>query len=170
MPRIRTITARLVLLLFLVLSSVFFLTKYQDITSISSVFALDEIEQLEKEIQDLENMKKLSEDATKPLEKEVTTLESRIAGARAGIAKAKKDAAALATDIEKRETELAVYYALLSERVRSQYKQLRVVSPLLVVFSSDDATDLTKGLTYHSSLREKNQNLINTVGEDITKL
>ncbi len=135
-----------------------------------SVQALDEIEQLEKDIQDLENLKKLSEDATKPLEKEVTTLESRITSARSGIAKAKKDAALLATDIEKRETELGVYYTLLSERVRSQYKQLRVVSPLLVVFSSDDAADLTKGLTYHSSLREKNQNLINTVGQDISKL
>lgn len=134
------------------------------------IFALDEIEQLEQEIQELEKLKKLSEDATKPLEKEVTNLEARISSARSGIAKAKKDSEALAKDIEARETDLAVYYTLLSERVRSQYKQLRLVSPLLVVFGSGDATDLTKGLSYHSSLREKNQNLIAAVGGDITKL
>lgn len=134
------------------------------------IFALDEIEQLEQEIQELEKLKKLSEDATKPLEKEVTNLAARISSARSGIAKAKKDSEALANDIEARETDLAVYYTLLSERVRSQYKQLRLVSPLLVVFGSGDATDLTKGLSYHSSLREKNQNLIAAVGGDITKL
>lgn len=169
MTTARILTVRIFLCLFFILA-VSFIDKQTLFFSGNKVQALDEIEALQKEIEDLENMKKLSEDATKPLEKEVSTLESRIAGARAGIAKAKKDAQALAADIEERETELAVYYTLLSERVRSQYKQLRVVSPLLVVFSSDDATDLTKGLMYHSNLREKNQSLISTVGEDISKL
>ncbi|MBP7768829.1 hypothetical protein KA082_03285 [Candidatus Woesebacteria bacterium] len=138
--------------------------------SSSRLLALDEIESLQKEIDDLENLKKLSEDATKPLEKEVSTLESRIITARMSITKARKDAAVLAESIKVREGDLAVYYALLSARVRSQYKQLRVISPLLVVFSSSDASDVAKGLAYHSSLRDKNQDLIAAVGLDIKQL
>ncbi len=165
-------TAR-VFLAFLLLATGLFSLNYQHkiaYTIVNQVFAEDEITKLQKEIEELEKLKKTSEDATKPLEKEVSTLESRIKNAQAGIVKARLDVQALAKDIEARETDLAVYYTLLSERVRSQYMQLRVVSPLLIVFSSADASDMAKGLQYHSNVREKNQNLINIVGDDISKL
>lgn len=135
----------------------------------SFVFA-DEIDDLRKQVSDLENLKKLSEDATKPLEAEVNTLESRIATARSGIVQARKQSALLAEDIAAREKELGVYYALLSERVKTQYKELRIASPLLVLLSSTDATQITKALEYHTTLRERNQELIATVGTDILKL
>lgn len=130
----------------------------------------NEIDELQKQIDDLEHLKKLSEDATKPLESEVATLESRINSARAGIAHARQESQALAADIKDREAELGVYYSLLSERVKTQYKQLRVASPLQVVFSSVDAAGVTKALEYQSSLRERNQELIAVVGEDIAQL
>ena len=139
------------------------------VTQRSFVFA-DEIDDLRKQVSDLENLKKLSEDATKPLEAEVNTLESRIASARGGIVQARKQSEALAADIAAREKELGVYYALLSERVKIQYKELRTASPLLVVLSSTDASQITKALEYHTSLRERNQELIATVGTDILKL
>lgn len=136
----------------------------------NSTFALDEVEQLQQQINELENLKKLSEDATKPLEKEVNTLESRISSARAGITKAKADLKVLQQSISERELKLGVYYILLGERVRSQYKELRTVSPLMLILENQSAIALTRGLQYHTSLREKNQELIAVVGADITAL
>jgi len=54
--------------------------------------ALDEVVQLQQQISELENLKKLSEDATTPLEGQVKDLESKITNAQAGIAKAKSTA------------------------------------------------------------------------------
>lgn len=136
----------------------------------SSLFALDEVEELQKQIADLENLKKLSEDATKPLEKEVATLESRIVSARNGIAKARADVVVLKESIAEREVKLGTYYLVLGKRVLTQYKELRTVSPLTIILESPDATSLTKGLEYHSSVRQKNQELISAVGEDISTL
>lgn len=130
----------------------------------------DEIQELQREIDSLEHLKKLSEDATTPLEGQVKDLDNRIKNAQAGIIKAKNDAAALAKDIEKREQDLGVYYKLLQERVRSQYKQMRTISPLMLVASSGDASEITKGLVYHSSIRDQNKALIIDLGEQINKL
>lgn len=132
--------------------------------------AMDPIDQLQKEIDDLENLKKLSEAATTPLENQVKDLDSRVKSAQAGIVKAKQDAANLAENIEERELELGGYYLLLSERVKSQYKQMRTMSPLLLVISSKDAAAVTKGLAYHSSIKDQNQMMIEDVGANIVQL
>lgn len=139
-------------------------------TPVSTPHALDEIDQLQKEIDDLEHLKKLSEAATAPLESQVKDLDNRIKNAQAGIVKAEKDAEALAGSIEQREKELAGYYELLKERVKSQYKQMRTMSPLLLVVNSVDASEVTKGLAYHSSIKDQNEQMIVAVGADITKL
>ena len=130
----------------------------------------DEIEDLQKQINDLAHLKQLSEAATTPLESQVKDLDSKIKNAQNGIAAAKKNAQALAESITRREKDLAVYYVLLKARVKSQYKQLRTFSPLLLVISSSDASEISKGLAYHDSIRDQNQQLIMSVGEDITQL
>jgi peptidoglycan hydrolase-like amidase len=132
--------------------------------------AIDSIDELQKQIDDLENLKKLSEAATSPLESQVKDLDSKIKNAQAGIAKAKNDATALSEDIDKREVELGGYYMLLSERVRSQYKQMRTMSPLLLIINSKDAAEVTKGLAYHSSIKDQNESMIEDVGQNIVKL
>lgn len=132
--------------------------------------AIDSIDELQKQIDDLENLRKLSEAATSPLESQVKDLDSKINNAQAGIAKAKKDAVTLSEDIDKREVELGGYYLLLSERVRSQYKQMRTMSPLLLIINSKDAAEVTKGLAYHSSIKDQNENMIEDVGQNIVNL
>lgn len=132
--------------------------------------AIDEIEDLQNQINDLEKLKQMSEAATTPLESQVKDLDTRIKNAQAGIVKAKKDSDDLAVSINKREDELAGYYIILKERVKSQYKQMRTMSPLLVVISSQDAAEATKGLAYHDSIKAQNEQLITLVGTDISKL
>lgn len=155
----------LLALVVLVTASVLQLT-----TPASNPRALDEIEQLQKEISDLENLKRMSEAATTPLESQVKDLDNRIKNAQAGIVKAEADAQKLAVSIEDREKDLAGYYVILKERVKSQYKQMRTMSPLMLVVSSVDAAEATKGLAYHSSIKDQNEQLIVSVGADITQL
>lgn len=130
----------------------------------------DEVDELQKQIEDLERLKKMSEDATKPLEKEVSTLESRIASARTSIAVAKKEAEQLSKKIDQREVDLAFQYQLFSTRIAKQYKRIRTYSPILLVLSSDSASELTKDLAYRESIKNQDNQFIKAIGEDIKGL
>ncbi len=136
---------------------------------VSQVFA-DEVEDLQKQIDELEKLKKLSEDATKPLEAEVDSLEKRIANARASIVKAKKEAADLAEQIKQKEADLTVQYQIFSRRITQQYKRLRTYSPLIAVLATESAADLSKDLAYRESVKNQDNQFIKAIGEDIKSL
>lgn len=130
----------------------------------------DEIGDLQTEINKLEELKKLSENATTPLEKEVATLDARINSAKAGIAKAKVQAQELAASIEKRETDLVYHYQIFSNRVAESYKRERTFNPLVLFLSSQSASQLTKDLAYQESARAQDDRLIRSLSEEIGKL
>ncbi len=132
--------------------------------------AISDIEQLQQDIDKLEELKKLSENATAPLEKEVANLEARINSAKAGIAKAKKQAEELATSIEKREGDLTYHYKIFANRVAQSYKRERTFNPLTLFLSSQSASQLTKDLAYQESARAQDDRLIRSLSEEIIKL
>ncbi|MBU0978690.1 MAG: SpoIID/LytB domain-containing protein [Patescibacteria group bacterium] len=132
--------------------------------------AIDPVTDLQQQINELEKLRKLSADATTPLEKEVAGLTVRIASARAGIAQAKQQAILTAQNIKQRELDLAVSYQLFARRVGEQYKRGRSASPLLSVMASDTAGQLTKDLAYRSSIKAQDRQLVQTIGEDIVGL
>ncbi len=136
----------------------------------SRVEASDPVEDLQKQIDDLAKLKKLSEDATKPLESELKNLESKIKSAQDGIIKAKNQVIELAKSIDQREEDLAVQYQILSKRIGESYKRERVDSPLLIFLSTGDAAQLTKDLAYRSSIQAQDNRLIKGMGDDISKL
>lgn len=123
----------------------------------------DEIEDLQRQINDLERLKEQSEAATEPLEEELENLEERIDSARAGIEAAKQQ-------IQQREEDVAVQYTLLSNRVAQQYKRSRTLSPLMLLFTSSTASDLTKNLAYSSSVQAQDNRMIRIFSEEISKL
>ena len=135
-----------------------------------SVFAIDPVEDLQKQINELEHLKQLSVDATKPLESELKSLESKMASARNGVINAKKQAIQLAEDIEKREEELAVQHQILAKRVAEQYKRGRLFSPLMTFLATNDAAQLTKDLAYRSSVKAQDNRLIQSMSADLQKL
>lgn len=130
----------------------------------------DEIGELQAEIDKLEELKTLSINATVPLEKEVAGLEARINSAKAGIAKAKKQAEELATSIEKREGDLTYHYKIFANRVAQSYKRERTFNPLTLFLSSQSASQLTKDLAYQASARAQDDRLIRSLSEEIIKL
>lgn len=130
----------------------------------------DEVEELQKQIDDLAKLKQLSEAATTPLESEVKNLEQKIANARAGIASAKTQSEELAKEIEEREKQLAHQYQVLSVRIAESYKRARTFTPLLMFLSSQDASKLTKDLAYRSSVKAQDNMMIQELGGEIFQL
>lgn len=122
-----------------------------------------EIEKLKKDLE-------ASTNATTPLEKQVENFEARIDSARLGIAKAKKQAEDLASDIKKREADLVHHYKIFSNRVAESYKRARTSNQLSFLLSSQNASQLTKELAYQESAKAQDDRLIRSISEEISKL
>lgn len=134
------------------------------------IFASDEVDELQQQIDYLENLKNLSESATKPLEKEVATLESRINSARNSIVAARKQSELLADQIASQEAALSEQYQIFSKRVSQQYKKTRAQSPLLTVLANQSANELVKDLAYRDSVKNRDNQFIRLISADIQSL
>jgi len=128
------------------------------------------VDELEQQINDFEHLKQLSEAATQPLEKELAGLEQKIKSAQAGIAAAKRQAEAVAVSIKKRETDLALQYSIFAERIAASYRRARTFSPLTLILASQNAAQLTKDLAYQSALQAQDNQIIQSVSQEISKL
>ncbi len=136
----------------------------------NSVFAVDPVDDLQNQINELAHLKELSESATKPLEGQLADLDKKIANAQAGITQAKRQGEELSKDIDQREEDLAVQYELLAKRVAVAYKRHRTASPFLIFLSSGDAANLTKDLAYRSSIEAQDKRIVTDIGNEITQL
>ncbi|MBT3512151.1 MAG: hypothetical protein HN846_03330, partial [Candidatus Pacebacteria bacterium] len=134
------------------------------------ILAVDPVEDLQHQIDELEHLKQLSVNATKPLESELSGLESRINSARNGITAAKNKSIELAADIEDREEELAIQYYILSRRIAEQYKRSRTFSPFMTFLATQNAANFTKDMAYRSSVKAQDNRLIDGISQDIEKL
>lgn len=134
------------------------------------VLAMDPVEELEKEKNELQKLLQLSAAATAPLEKEVQDLDNRIKKALGGIATAKKQAQDVATSIKEREDKLAVQYKIFTQRVATRYKRTAYESPFLIFLNNDDAALLTRDLTYRQSVEEQDNRIIRQFGNEIRDL
>jgi len=136
----------------------------------STIFAVDPVDELQAQINELAHLKQLSVDATKPLESQLNNLEFKIKTAQNGILQAKKQAETLSQDIEGRESDLAVQYQILIKRIAEDYKRGRVDSPFLILLANSDAADLTKNLAYRESVQAQDNRIIQDTGSDIAQL
>jgi len=134
------------------------------------VLALDPVTELQQQIDELEKLKQMSEQATEPLQQELDNLENRIASAQAGIESARQEAVNLSENIEEREEELAIQYVVLSKRIGEQYKRSRTLSPLLIFLASNTAATATKDLAYRNSVEAQDRQLISSLGSEIEQL
>lgn len=139
-------------------------------SAVSSLFASDSVEQLQKEIDELEKLKKMSEDATGNLESSVKDLSTKINHAQASITQAKTQAEELAKSIVDREDSLVLQYEILNERVAVHYKRMRSFNPIMVIFSNSDVSTLTKDLAYNSRVQSQDTQLIDDIVTDIFQL
>ncbi len=145
----------------------FLSTYYYPLTSIR---ATDPVEELQQQIDELEKMKKMSEDATKPLEQQTVSLANRIKNAQAGINTAKENAQKLSASIAQRENDLSETIALFSYRVSESYKRSKSTSPLMVLFAKSDLQNITRDIAYKASAQDQDKSIIQSTAKDIVDL
>ncbi len=138
--------------------------------SSQKIFALDPIQQLEQEKNELSKLLQLSASATAPLEKEVKALDDRIQKALAGIKAAKLQSTELAKTIDQRELDLGSQYQIFAQRVAIRYKRRTLESPLLVFLNSTGAASLTRDLAYRESAEIQDNKIIQQMGGEIKDL
>ncbi|MBQ6436065.1 hypothetical protein IJJ27_00685 [bacterium] len=137
---------------------------------VGQVLAIDPVDDLQHEIDELEKMKKMSEDATAPLEKEVKSLVSRINNAQARVKQIKVELQELATSIEEREESQDEQTDLLHEIVARAYKSSRQGSPLLSLLAPEQNQDALVSYYNYQTAQKKNHEQITSIAAEIKQL
>ena len=130
----------------------------------------ESLEEIGKQIADLQNQMELSMKATTPLESEVAKLSKQVAGIQSQIKQAGEKVEELSVTIKTRDKEIAIQYVVLSAKIRDLYKKSRLASPFLIFASSSTAGELTRGLAYKAAVADEDKNLIVSITQDILKL
>lgn len=123
----------------------------------------DEIENLQKQIGDLQHQLDLSKNATTPLESQVKDLEAQLNSIHARLSQ-------LQADLAKSEADLATQRKILAATVRSFYIGSFVDIPLLTLFSSGDATEALRNVALQQETSREDKNIIADIAGKIAKL
>lgn len=137
---------------------------------ITPVLAVDPVEELQQQIDELAKLKSLSEAATTPLIGEVGRLEKQIAAARNNIAKVNKEIGELAESIALREEDLDESQETFRHRVQFGYRALRSGSPLefLLLPEKDSAT--VTAFFHHRLVQDRNSQAIVALADELIQL
>jgi len=130
----------------------------------------DELEDLSRQIEELEKARQQSIAATKPLESELSRLEEKLIAVRAGLRQAKIRLLDLEESIEKREKDFASQYEILAQRVEAYYKRLRGPSSFFFLISAKSASVLTKEISYRQAVADEDKKIIAKISKELLKL
>ncbi len=130
----------------------------------------ESLEEIEKQIADLQQQMQQSVAATTPLESEVAKLSKQLGGIQAQIRDSEVRLQTLEASIKDRDQKIKSQYVVLAAKVRDLYKKSRHYSPLLVFASSSSASELTRGLAYKAAGADEDKNLIVNITTDILSL
>lgn len=125
---------------------------------------------LEKQIKDLEDQRKLSEAATKPLEGEVSRLVAQVQSIGWRLGQIEIELEELGKSVDEREEKLAQDYQALTERVLQFYKRNRTNSLFVAFFSSDSAAAATREITYQTAVTQQDKQAISRTTQELIQL
>lgn len=162
---LKFIASRKVLLSFLIIVVLLLTTHYQ----LPTIYA-DEIEDLQKQIDVLNNARQLSVNATKPLQGQVESLERQLAQIQATLDKLSSDIKQKQKDLDAREDKIALQQALLEKRVKAYYIRSYLSDPLLVILSSVSAGDLFRDLSYRQTVTKEDRQVISSITGEVVDL
>lgn len=155
----------LLVLFFIGIFSLVYLFNYNS----SPVFA-DEIEDLQKQIDQLNQAREQSINATKPLEGELGNLKIQLAQIQVQLNNLTLNIAHKEKELQVREDNLVVEQALLSSRVRSYYIKSFMTSPLILLFSANGSSDVLRDLFYRQVTTQQDQKVIESVASEMIDL
>lgn len=123
----------------------------------------EDIAAIQKQIEDLNK-------SIAPLQKESTGLQSKITQAKSQITKAEAQIQDLGQKLIDKESDLEVQKLLLSERIKSFYKNTKKFSPLLIFLSSTESSSLLRQYTWYQSIIGQDKTTIINYVSDINNL
>lgn len=150
-----------VLILFVLLSTIYHLP--------STIFA-DEIEDLQKQIDELNKAREMSVAATKPLEGQLTVLKAQLNQIEERLENLSQNITQKEKDLKIREDKLVIQQTLLTSRVRAYYIRSYFASPLLMILSNASSGDLLRELSYRQAATKEDQKIISSITLDMLDL
>jgi len=127
----------------------------------------DEIEDIQKQIDDLRHQREMSEQATAPLQAQLDQLDAEIKkiqgqiDAHSQTVKNKDhELSVLNGEISQHEKELSFQMDLFAKTVRALYVRGQSDLPLTIVLSANDATQLTRELAYRNAVATQDRDII----------
>lgn len=130
----------------------------------------DEIEDLQKQIDELNKARELSVKATKPLEGQLESLKRQLAQIQANIDNLVASIKQKQKDLDIREDKIALQQALLEQRIKAYYIRSYLTDPLMVIFSSIQAGDLFRELSYRQSVTREDRSIITSITAEVVDL
>ncbi len=149
-------------LIFILLFSILITNTY-----ILPIVHADEIEDLQKQINDLNKARELSVAATKPLEGQLDSLRRQLAQIQASLNNLSIHITNKEKEIKVREEKLVKQQVLLGERVKSYYIRSYLTSPLVVLLSSGNTSRLYRELSYREAATREDKEVITSVTGEV---
>ncbi len=144
------------------LISVFFVLLFSFLFLVTSVKG-DELDNIEKELNELTTALNQSKAATRPLESQVNSIKQRVSFIEKDIVNKKNN-------IDKGYENLAKQTEKLNLAIRNYYIKSYYSSPLLVFLSSATASNLTQVLAYQKAAADKDKQIITNIALSISDL
>ena len=123
----------------------------------------DELDDINKQINDLTAALNMSIGATKPLEEQINSIRARVAFIEYDLAVKEKN-------IEEGYKNLEIQQKILNETIRDYYIKSYYNSPLLLLLSTDSVSDLTKILGYQKATADRDKAIITNIVLSISSL
>lgn len=154
-----------IITLLLILILVFFMS-----VSIKNIAYSDELDDLNKQIADLQSALTMSKNATKPLESQLTSLKKQLDSIDFQVANIEKDIAIKKKTIEKGYENLSEKQEIFNHTVRNSYIKNYGFNPFVIFLSGESASDMTKLITYHERYTKRDKETITAVALQIVDL
>lgn len=130
----------------------------------------DEIEELQKQIDELNKSREQSVAATKPLEGQLDFLKKQLIQIQASIDRLSSNIKTKQKELDAREDKLVLQQVLLEQRIRAYYIRSFLTDPLLVILSSQASGDLFRELSYRQAATKEDRQVITSITEEIVDL
>lgn len=130
----------------------------------------DEIEDLQKQIDQLSKDLELSKKATTPLEGQLSSLQRQLAQIQSNIDSLSANIKLKQKELDIREDKIALQQALLEKRVKAYYIRSYLTDPLLVILSSFHAGDLFRELSYRQTVAREDKQIITSITSEVIDL
>ena len=130
----------------------------------------DQLDDITKQIADLNDALNKSLAATRPLQSELDSMQKQIADIKVRVANIEADMAVKKKEIDKGYADLAEKEQILSRTIRDFYVKSYYDSPILVFLSSNSASEMTQNLAYQRAKTRQDKTIITNLALSITDL